>query len=130
MRWVLALLGEKVVLVFRYGGCSVTSGWTLHLDLSVVQTSWISFRAVQSQSKREYQPIAPKKQNRSMLLKANRVPSLARNLYCISMVYKRTAENHPSITTSSPTRTVTDSLRHVTRLLFFPLLPTHLFRRQ
>jgi hypothetical protein len=26
---VLALLGEKVVLVFRYGGCSVTSGWTL-----------------------------------------------------------------------------------------------------
>jgi hypothetical protein len=28
----LVLLGEKVLLVFRYGGCSATSGWTL-LDL-------------------------------------------------------------------------------------------------
>jgi hypothetical protein len=29
MQWVLALLERKVVLVFRYGGCSVTSGCTL-----------------------------------------------------------------------------------------------------
>jgi hypothetical protein len=32
MRWVLVLLGEKVLWVFRYGGCSVTSGWTLVLS--------------------------------------------------------------------------------------------------
>jgi hypothetical protein len=46
MRWVLALLGEKVVLVFRYGGCSVTSGWTLATFLIRNGRTSIIFRGI------------------------------------------------------------------------------------
>jgi multisubunit Na+/H+ antiporter MnhC subunit len=39
MRCALALLGEKVVLVFRYSGCSATSGWTLTYPASILVDS-------------------------------------------------------------------------------------------
>jgi hypothetical protein len=38
MRWVLVLLGEKVLSVFRDGSCSVTSRWTLGW-VSITSTS-------------------------------------------------------------------------------------------
>jgi hypothetical protein len=49
MQSLLELLGEKVVSVFRYGGCSVTSGWTLVKSEST-HCSFFRVRGVQSVS--------------------------------------------------------------------------------